>query len=77
MVVRRDAFLAHPAVPSSERHVYQALGAVSERDLDFSSPVAPLHSGQIPSFKLVLGQSFGGVPKLIGQAHLVDYLLFK
>lgn len=45
MVIGTYTLLAHPAVPSSERHVNKALGAVSQAYLDLACAVAPLDCG--------------------------------
>lgn len=47
VVVSRDTFLAQSAVSSSERHIYEALGAVPERDLNLSCFVASLDSVEV------------------------------
>ena len=50
VVVCAHTLLAHSAVPCSERHVDQTLGAVPQADLDLPSAIAPLNSGKILVF---------------------------
>jgi hypothetical protein len=47
MIVCTYTFLAHPAVPCSQWHIYQALSAIPKTDFDFASFLAPLDCSEI------------------------------
>ena len=57
VVVRAHAFLAHPAVTSSQRHVHQALSAVSETNFNLSGGLASLDCGEVLSLSHLLDSS--------------------